>query len=49
MYVRPASYSLRERTAEDNMNVALKEITCTSRDGKQTRLESIYIRGSMIR
>jgi small nuclear ribonucleoprotein D3 len=31
------------------MNVAMKEVTCTARDGKQSRLESIYIRGSMIR
>jgi hypothetical protein len=27
----------------------MKEVTCTARDGKQSRLESIYIRGSMIR
>ena len=49
MYVRPASYSLRERTAEDNMNVQLKDITVTARDGRVSHLEQVYIRGSHVR
>ncbi|UZJ56465.1 hypothetical protein CBS101457_005785 [Exobasidium rhododendri] len=35
--------------AEDSLNVSLKEITVTARDGKQSKLETVYIRGSMIR
>lgn len=35
--------------AEDSLNVSMKDITVTARDGKQTKLETIYIRGSMIR
>ncbi|KLO14280.1 Sm-like ribonucleo protein [Schizopora paradoxa] len=35
--------------AEDSMNVALKEITVTGRDGRITQLDMAYIRGSMIR
>ena len=35
--------------AEDNMNVQLQNITMTSRDGRVTQLEQVFIRGSMIR
>ncbi|XP_015792254.1 small nuclear ribonucleoprotein Sm D3 [Tetranychus urticae] len=35
--------------AEDNMNVMMSQITATSRDGKVTSLETIFIRGSKIR
>jgi hypothetical protein len=36
-------------TAEDNLNIALKEITVTQRDGRVSQLDQVYIRGSMIR
>lgn len=39
----------RDQTAEDSLNVSMKEITVTARDGKQSKLETVYIRGSMIR
>ena len=35
--------------AEDNMNVQLKDITVTSRDGRVAHLEQVYIRGSHVR
>jgi small nuclear ribonucleoprotein D3 len=35
--------------AEDNMNVQLKDITVTARDGRVTQLEQVYIRGSHVR
>ncbi|KAJ3164998.1 small nuclear ribonucleoprotein Sm D3, partial [Irineochytrium annulatum] len=35
--------------AEDNMNVQLKEIAATSREGRVTQLEQVYVRGSQIR
>ncbi|EGG14468.1 LSM domain-containing protein [Cavenderia fasciculata] len=35
--------------SEDNMNCKLKIVTMTARDGKQSQLEQIYIRGSKIR
>ncbi|PWN53424.1 Sm-like ribonucleo protein [Violaceomyces palustris] len=44
-----SSYRGKLYDAEDNLNVAMKEITVTARDGKQTHLENCYIRGSMIR
>jgi hypothetical protein len=31
------------------MNISLKEITVTGRDGRVTQLDQVYIRGSMIR
>lgn len=37
------------RTAEDNMNVQLKDITVTARDGRVSHLEQVYIRGSHVR
>ena len=36
-------------TAEDNLNISLKEITVTGRDGRVSQLDQVYIRGSMIR
>ena len=36
-------------TAEDNLNIALKDITVTGRDGRVSQLDQVYIRGSMIR
>ncbi|KAJ3116030.1 small nuclear ribonucleoprotein Sm D3 [Phlyctochytrium bullatum] len=35
--------------AEDNMNVQLKEIAVTARDGRVTHLEQVYVRGSQVR
>lgn len=35
--------------AEDNMNVMMSQITATSRDGRVSQLENIFIRGSKIR
>ena len=35
--------------AEDNMNCQMQNITVTSRDGRTTQVEQIFIRGSMIR
>jgi len=36
-------------TAEDNLNISLKDITVTGRDGRVSQLDQVYIRGSMIR
>ncbi|PHH61734.1 hypothetical protein CDD81_8026 [Ophiocordyceps australis] len=35
--------------AEDNMNIQLKDITVTARDGRVSHLEQVYIRGSHVR
>ncbi|KAJ3045506.1 Small nuclear ribonucleoprotein Sm D3 [Rhizophlyctis rosea] len=35
--------------AEDNMNVQLRDITVTARDGRTSHLEQVYIRGSQVR
>ncbi|KAI8096748.1 Sm-like ribonucleoprotein [Halteromyces radiatus] len=35
--------------AEDNMNIQLKEITVTARDGRVSQLDQVYIRGSSVR
>lgn len=35
--------------AEDTLNIALREITVTARDGRVSQLEQVYIRGSMVR
>ncbi|XP_062506806.1 small nuclear ribonucleoprotein Sm D3-like [Corticium candelabrum] len=35
--------------AEDNMNCQLQNITLTSRDGRVTQLEQVFIRGSKVR
>ena len=49
----PALQSIRlwpdSRTAEDNMNVQLKDITVTARDGRVSHLDQVYIRGSHVR
>ncbi|PWN33083.1 Sm-like ribonucleo protein [Meira miltonrushii] len=44
-----ATYRGQLYEAEDNLNVSMKEITVTARDGQQSKLETVYIRGSMIR
>lgn len=36
-------------TAEDNMNVQLRDVTVTARDGKVTHLEQVYVRGSHVK
>lgn len=38
-----------QSAAEDNMNVQLKDITVTARDGRVSHLEQVYIRGSHVR
>jgi small nuclear ribonucleoprotein D3 len=35
--------------AEDSMNLALANVTMTAADGRQSRLEHVYLRGSKIR
>jgi hypothetical protein len=35
--------------AEDNLNISLKDITVTGRDGRVSQLDQVYIRGSMVR
>lgn len=35
--------------AEDNLNISLKDITVTQRDGRITQLDQVYIRGPVIR
>ena len=34
--------------AEDSLNMALRDITVTARDGRVSQLEQVYIRGSMV-
>ena len=36
-------------SAEDSMNVQLKDITVTARDGRVSHLDQVYIRGSHVR
>lgn len=36
-------------SVEDNMNVQLKRVTMTRRDGKVSHLEHVFIRGSKVR
>lgn len=43
------TYFPRAPTAEDNMNIQLKDITVTARDGRVSHLEQVYIRGSHVR
>jgi hypothetical protein len=45
--VEPAN--MPTSTAEDNMNVQLKDITVTARDGRVSHLDQVYIRGSHVR
>jgi small nuclear ribonucleoprotein D3 len=53
--VRPNFHSTYERAddfshlAEDNLNISLKDITVTGRDGRVSQLDQVYIRGSMVR
>lgn len=42
-------FSCAHQTAEDNMNVQLKDITVTARDGRVSHLDQVYIRGSHVR
>ena len=35
--------------AEDNMNCQLQNVTLTARDGRVSKLEYVYIRGSKVR
>ena len=35
--------------AEDSMNIQLKDITVTARDGRVSHLDQVYIRGSHVR
>ncbi|KAI9666828.1 MAG: small nuclear ribonucleoprotein Sm D3 [Trizodia sp. TS-e1964] len=42
-------YRGRLLEAEDNMNVQLKDITVTARDGRVSHLDQVYIRGSHVR
>lgn len=44
-----ATYRGRIFDAEDNFNISMKDIAVTARDGKQTHLDSVYIRGNMVR
>ncbi|KAG8747801.1 small nuclear ribonucleoprotein Sm D3 [Ceratobasidium sp. 414] len=37
------------RQAEDSLNISLRDITVTGRDGKISQLDQVYIRGSMVR
>ena len=49
-YVLSASANERfSCAAEDNMNVQLKDITVTARDGRVSHLDQVYIRGSHVR
>ncbi|KAI9016641.1 hypothetical protein DFJ74DRAFT_708706 [Hyaloraphidium curvatum] len=34
---------------EDNMNMQLKDVTATHRDGRVTQLDQVYVRGSQVR
>eukprot|EP00842_Homolaphlyctis_polyrhiza_P001205 jgi/Hompol1/2085/HPOL_005085-RA len=36
-------------SAEDNMNVQLRDISHTQRDGRVTQLDQVFVRGSQIR
>lgn len=35
--------------AEDSLNISMRDITVTGRDGRVSQLDQVYIRGSMIR
>lgn len=37
------------RSAEDSLNISLRDITVTGRDGRVSQLDQVYIRGSMVR
>jgi len=42
-------YRGKLQEAEDSLNIALRDITVTARDGRVSQLDQVYIRGSMIR
>ncbi|KAF8609022.1 Sm-like ribonucleoprotein [Ceratobasidium sp. AG-I] len=44
-----ALYRGKLADAEDSLNISLREITVTGRDGKVSQLDQVYIRGSMVR
>jgi small nuclear ribonucleoprotein D3 len=44
-----ATYRGKLLDAEDNMNIQLKDITVTARDGRVSQLDQVYIRGSQVR
>ena len=46
---RPHALLNRTSIAEDNLNISLKDITVTQRDGRVSQLDQVYIRGSMVR
>jgi hypothetical protein len=51
-YLRPTNHTFHTSllsTAEDSLNISLREITVTARDGRVSQLEQVYIRGSMVR
>jgi len=37
------------KSAEDSMNIQMSTVTATSRDGRQTKLQHVFIRGSKVR
>ena len=44
-----SSYRGKLDAAEDNMNVQLRDVTYTARDGRVSHLDRVYIRGSHVR
>lgn len=44
-----STYRGKLDAAEDNMNVQLRDITFTARDGRVSHLDRVYIRGSHVR
>jgi small nuclear ribonucleoprotein (snRNP)-like protein len=38
-----------QHLAEDSLNIALRDVTVTQRDGRVSQLDQVYIRGSMAR
>ncbi|CAE6445200.1 Small nuclear ribonucleoprotein Sm D3 Short=Sm-D3 [Rhizoctonia solani AG-1 IB] len=44
-----ALYRGKLADAEDSLNISLRDITVTGRDGKVSQLDQVYIRGSMVR
>ncbi|CUS11520.1 unnamed protein product, partial [Tuber aestivum] len=45
----PPTLPTNPSTSEDNMNVQLRDITVTARDGRVSHLDQVYIRGSHVR
>ena len=48
-YATASGLNTNTPAAEDNMNVQLKDITVTARDGRVSHLDQVYIRGSHVR